>query len=181
MRDAEAVSYAEMLLRVAEGNRAAFRNLYAAAGPKLFAICLRMMRSRDQAEDVFQEAFAKIWERSWQFDPGKGEAMAWLATVTRHCALDRLRRTPAGDVSFDEAVAEEIDARTAALDLQAGDSADLRRCLEGLREDYRNAVVLAYVNGLTHEELAEKLGKPVGTIKSWVRRGLEQLKECMDP
>lgn len=174
------VSYADMLTRIAAGDRPAFRDLYAQAGPKLFAICLRMMKSRDQAEDVFQEAITKIWERSWQFDAGKGDAMAWLATVTRHCALDRLRKQPKAHVSFDEEITGEIDAYTPVLDIGAGNSGDLRRCLEQLREDYRNAVVLAYVNGLTHEELAGRLGKPVGTIKSWVRRGLEQLKECMD-
>lgn len=181
MSGPSSVSYADMLTRIASGDRAAFRELYAQAGPKLFAICLRMMKSRDQAEDVFQEAITKIWEKSWQFDRDKGDGMAWLATVTRHCALDRLRKQPAGHVSFDEEISEEIDAYTSALEIGTGSTGDLRRCLEQLREDYRNAVVLAYVNGLTHEELAVRFGKPIGTIKSWVRRGLEQLKECVDP
>jgi RNA polymerase sigma-70 factor, ECF subfamily len=174
------VTYADMLTRTAAGDRAAYRVLYAQAGPKLFAICLRMTKTKDQAEDVFQEAFMRIWERSWQFDPGKGEALAWLATVTRHCALDRLRKQTASLVTFDETVIDEIDAHTAALDTGAGEAGDLKRCLAHLRDDYRNAVVLAYVNGLTHEELAGRLDKPIGTIKSWVRRGLGQLKECMD-
>jgi RNA polymerase sigma-70 factor (ECF subfamily) len=177
MSGPETVSYPDIMARVARGDRAAFRILYAQAGPRLFAICLRMMRARDQAEDVLQEAFIRIWERSWQFDPEKGEALAWLATVTRHCALDRLRRSAAPLVAFDDDVVAEIDAEVAAC---GDEGAGLRRCLEHLREDYRNAVVLAYVNGLTHEELAVRLGRPAGTIKSWVRRGLAQLKECMD-
>jgi RNA polymerase sigma-70 factor, ECF subfamily len=148
--------------------------------PKLFAITLKMLKARDMAEDVLQEAFVKIWERSWQFDPAKGEAMAWLATVTRHAALDRLRKQPRSHVVFDEAVVEEIDGQLGQLSETMGEAGDLRRCLGGLREDYRKAVVLAYINGLTHEELAEQLGKPMGTVKSWVRRGLEQLKACMD-
>lgn len=180
MSGPETVQVHELLIRVANGDRPAFRTLYAKAGPKLFAICLRMMRSRDQAEDVFQEAFVKIWERSWQFDPAKGDGLAWAATVTRHCALDRLRRTPRQHVAIDEAVTAEIDSGAPVLQPDLAASSDLQECLSKLRIDYRQAVVLAYVNGLTHEELAEQLGKPLGTIKSWVKRGLEQLKECMD-
>lgn len=175
-----AVTESELIVRAATGDRAAFRVLYAKAGPRLFAICLRMMRTRDVAEDVFQEAMTRIWERSWQFDPGKGEGLAWLATVTRHCALDRLRRDRTVTVPLDEAATAEIDAKDAVDGLDAASGSDLRRCLEAMREDYRTAVVLSYVNGLTHEELAERLNRPVGTIKSWVRRGLEQLKDCMD-
>ena len=180
MTGSESVQVDELLIRVAGGDRQAFRTLYAKAGPKLFAICLRMMRSRDQAEDVFQEAFVKIWERSWQFDPAKGQGLAWAATVTRHCALDRLRRQPRQHVVIDEAVTAEIDAGRPTLQPDFAASNDLQNCLAQLRDDYRNVVVLAYVNGLTHEELAAKLGKPLGTIKSWVKRGLEQLKDCMD-
>ena len=142
---------------------------------------MRMMRSRDLADDVFQEALVKVWEKSWQFDPAKGDGLAWLATVTRHCALDRLRRQPKRHLSIDETVTHEIDmAVSVELPVDMADARGLRRCLDGLRDDYRNAVVLAYVDGLTHEELAERLGRPLGTIKSWVKRGLEQLKDCMD-
>lgn len=175
-----ALSYADMLNRIAAGDRQAFRILYEAAGPKLFAITLRMLKARDKAEDVLQDAFVKIWERSWQYDPAKGEAMAWLATVTRHTALDQMRKQPRMQVAFDEAIVDEIDGQLGQLTETMGEAGDLRRCLSALREDYRKAVVLAYVNGLTHEELAEQFGKPMGTVKSWVRRGLEQLKACMD-
>jgi RNA polymerase sigma-70 factor (ECF subfamily) len=168
-----------MITRAANGDRQAFRSLYAAAGPKLYAICLRLMRRREEAEDVLQEAFVRIWERSHQFDPSKGQAIAWLVTVTRHCALDRLRKPGREPVEFNDAVVEEIDAHVALLARGEGQALDLRRCLSAMREDYRDAVVLAYVNGMTHEELAERFNKPVGTIKSWVRRGLEQLKDCM--
>lgn len=175
-----AVSYADLLGQTAAGDRQAFRALYQSAGPKLFAIALRMMKARDLAEDVLQEAFVKIWERSWQFDPAKGDGLAWLATVTRHAALDRLRKQPRSQVEFDEGVVDEIDAQLGELAGSMGEAGDLRRCLGNLREDYRKAVVLAYVNGLTHDEMAEQFAKPVGTVKSWVRRGLEQLKGCMD-
>ncbi len=180
MSPLETVTVDDMLLKVAIGDRAAFRALYAKAGPKLYAICLRMMRTKDQADDVYQEAFVKVWERSWQFDPARGEGLAWLATVTRHCALDRLRRVPKNHVTIDDTVTHEIDMATSVeMPADLADGRGLRRCLDALREDHRNAVVLAYVNGLTHEELAARLGRPLGTIKSWVKRGLEQLKDCM--
>ena len=169
----------DLILRIANGDRAAFRQVYTLAGPKLFAICLRLMRRREEAEEILQEAFVRIWERSHQFDPAKGQAAAWLATITRHCALDRLRKPGRDTVEFDETVVSEIDSQVAALASHAGEALDLHRCLGALRKDYRDTVVLAYVNGMTHEELAAYLGKPVGTIKSWVRRGLDQLKDCM--
>jgi RNA polymerase sigma-70 factor (ECF subfamily) len=180
MSPIETVLVNDLLSKVANGDRSAFRALYAKAGPKLYAICLRMMRTRDQADDVYQEAFVKVWERSWQFDPAKGEGLAWLVTLTRHCALDRLRRVPRNHVTIDDVVTHEIDvAAASALPAGLAETQGLRRCLEGLRDDYRNAVILAYMNGLTHEELAERLEKPLGTVKSWVKRGLEQLKDCM--
>jgi RNA polymerase sigma-70 factor, ECF subfamily len=169
----------DLIARIANGDRAAFRSIYASAGPKLFAIALRMLRQREEAEEVLQEAFVRIWERSHQFDPAKGAGSAWLATIARHCALDRLRKPGRNAVTFDEAVVGEIDAHVARLQAGDGEALDLKRCLVAMRRDYRDAVVLAYVHGMTHEELASQLGKPVGTIKSWVRRGLDQLKDCM--
>jgi RNA polymerase sigma-70 factor, ECF subfamily len=179
MTPSSAVDLNDLIGRVANGDRIAFRQIYGSAGPRLFAICLRLMRRREEAEEILQEAFVRIWERSHQFDPAKGQASAWLATLTRHCALDRLRKPGRDTVEFDEAVISEIDAHVAALQSGEGQALDLRRCLGAMRKDYRDAVVLAYVNGMTHEELAERLNKPIGTIKSWVRRGLEQLKDCM--
>lgn len=179
MNPLQAVNPSELLNRIANGDRQAFRQLYDGTGSRLFAICLRMMKSRPEAEDVLQDAFVKIWEKSWQYDPAKGDALAWLATVTRHTALDRLRSHKQGHVTIDDDVSAEIDLVMSVKPEATGEFGDLDRCLRGLRDDYRNAVVLAYTKGMTHEELAEQLGKPLGTIKSWVTRGLAQLRECM--
>jgi RNA polymerase sigma-70 factor, ECF subfamily len=174
------VSSSELLALVATGDRKALRLLYDEAGPKLFAICLRMMKNRVEAEDVFQDTFVKIWERSWQFDAAKGDAMAWLATVARNTALDKLRSPKRQHVSIDNTVTAEIDRAMSVLPQSHMIDGDLNRCLNALRQDYKDAVMLAFVEGLTHEELAERLGKPLGTIKSWVNRGLKQLKDCME-
>jgi RNA polymerase sigma-70 factor (ECF subfamily) len=175
MNGAETVSLADLLAAAADGDRKAFRSLYVQAGPRLFAVCLRMMKARDQAEDVLQETFVRVWERSWQFDPAKGEAMAWLVAITRHCALDRLRRQPPRQVAIEDAELEGAEDEAIP-----SEGADLRRCLGRIRSDYRHSVVLAYVHGFSHEELAQRLAKPIGTVKSWIKRGLEQLKACMD-
>ena len=169
----------ELLTKTALGDRGAFRTLYTKVGPRLFAICLRMMRNRDEAEDVMQEAFVRIWEKSHLYDPAKGAGLAWAATLARHCCLDRLRKPGRNHQPFDDELIDQIDRHVANLDHGYGETHDLKRCLGGLRKDYRNAVILAYMNGLTHEELSEQLNKPLGTIKSWVRRGLDQLKDCM--
>ena len=168
-----------LIARVAHGDRAAFREIYDSTGPKLLAICLRLMRQREEAEEVLQEAFVRVWERSHQFDPAKGEGGAWLSTIARHCALDRLRKPGRSAISLDESVVAEIDKHVAGLRPGDGHALDLQRCLRAMRREYRESVVLAYVNGLTHEEMAIHFGKPVGTIKSWVRRGLDLLKDCM--
>jgi RNA polymerase sigma-70 factor (ECF subfamily) len=173
------VSLNDAIARIALGDRAAFRQVYAASSARLFAVCLRLMRNREEAEDVLQEAFVKVWERSHLYDARKGEALAWLVTIARHCALDRLRKPGRNAAPFDETAAAEWDRQALHEPEQPAASGALQRCLGGLREDYRNVVVLAYVDGLTHEELAARFGKPVGTVKSWVRRGLTQLKDCM--
>ena len=169
----------ELLAKIALGDRLAFRSLYAQAGPRLFAVCLRMMRNRDEAEDVMQEAFVRIWEKSHLYDPAKGAALAWAATLTRNCCLDRLRKPGRDHQPFDDELIDELDRHVVNLDYGGAEAHDLKRCLSALRKDYRNAVILAYMNGLTHQELSEQLDKPLGTIKSWVRRGLDQLKDCM--
>ncbi len=175
------VSCSELLLQIANGDRRAFKELYDTYGGKLFAICLRMMGSRSEAEDVYQDAFVKIWEKSWQYDPAKGEGLGWLATITRNTALDRLRARPKSHVSLSDDTTEEIDRKVStSLPDSIGEHGTLARCLAGMRDEYRNAVVLTYMNGLTHEELAAQFGKPLGTVKSWVARGLAQLKECMN-
>jgi RNA polymerase sigma-70 factor (ECF subfamily) len=103
-----------------------------------------------------------------------------MATVTRNTALDRLRAGKQVTVSIDDDVTEEIDRAMSVAPQYSGENRDLARCLDNLREDFRNVVVLAYVKGLSHKELAETFGKPVGTIKVWASRGLAQLKECME-
>lgn len=160
------------------GDRAAFRALYEACAPKLFGLVLRIVRNRQVAEDVLQETFVKIWQNAVRFERQSGKPMAWMATIARNAAIDRIRSEKMDQSSSgDEAVLE----RLAAPD--AGDPAmreALRRCLDELEENARDCVVLAYCSGYSREELGARFGRPVGTIKTLLFRSMKLLKACLE-
>lgn len=157
--------------------------LYGRTSPQLFAILLRMLRRRESAEEVLHEVFLKVWQTASGFDPGQGSAMAWLIGIARHSAIDRLRRQrheiPLQDSpEIQNAAAPDPDPMVAALN--AAEARRLAACLDELEPEPRDCVRLAYWEGLTHEQLAHRLGRPVGTVKSWVRRSLVRLRHCLD-
>jgi RNA polymerase sigma-70 factor, ECF subfamily len=166
-----------LLEKVASGNREAFRALYDRSSPVLFGICLRLMRDRELAQDVLQEAMIRIWRKAHLFDRSKGNALAWMTVVTRNCALSRVAATPPPSLSLDDAGALALAEGASADDPIA--AADLRRCLKKLNDKYRKCVILIYLNGLSYEELAAEMGAPVGSVKSWVHRAMRQLGICM--
>ena len=170
-------SLEELLRRVADKDRAAFRDLYTATSSRLFAICVRLLRDRGRAEEALQESFTRIWERAGAYDPQKGTALAWMAVVTRRIALNELRRRDAGHDPLDEEQAPEI-----AADLPEGDpiaKARLIDCLDRLGAERRQWVLLAYIHGYSHEELARRFERPLGTMKSALFRGLADLRKCI--
>ena len=155
------VDLAELLVRTSAGDRMAFAELYRATSPKLFAIAMRMLRASDLAEDVLQTAYLLIWRKADRYRPEQGHAMAWMAAIVRHCAIDVLRRrardNPVADpVDFEaEAVVDEdADARWVAI--RAGDR--LRRCLGELQDQERRCILLAYYGGKSHGEIASAIG-----------------------
>ncbi len=172
-----------LLLAVAAGERQAFEALYRAASPRLFAICLRLLSDRAEAEDVLQEVFVSIWHKAAQFDPARASAPAWLATVARNRAIDRLRAQPARGALAPIEFADEI-ADSGATPLQSAAAADdrarLDACLGQLEPRRRTLIRTAFFEGATYEELAERIASPLGSVKSWIRRGLLQLRECLD-
>ncbi|PZR82350.1 MAG: RNA polymerase subunit sigma [Hyphomicrobiales bacterium] len=166
-----------LLESVASGDRKAFRTLYDESAPVLFAICVRLMRDRDKAKDVLQEAMTRIWRKAHLFDASKGNAMAWMGVVTRNCALSQLAAAPPPSSSLEEAgVLAAVEARP------SGDPAiavDVRKCLKELNEKYRKCVTLIYLHGLSYEELATQMNAPLGSVKSWVHRAVRELALCM--
>jgi RNA polymerase sigma-70 factor (ECF subfamily) len=170
---------AQLLVAVGRGERQAFAELFRACGPKLLPICSRLLGRRDVAEEVLQEAFVRIWQKAAMYESGRGSAMGWLIAVTRRCALDRLRQYKEEELS-----ARRVDtAADAELVLQSSDAFphDIRRCMDRLGTNEQRAIALAFWYGMTHSELADRLGAPLGTVKSWIRRGLVRFKECLEP
>ncbi len=169
-----------LLAATALGDRQAIARIYELAGPRLFSIALRMLQRRDAAEDVIQESFVAIWRKAGQYDGTKGAPLAWMAGIVRHRAIDRLRaeqRHPRSVPDWQDIAESATGGQSEPL---GQGELHVRDCVGELVENQRKALIMAYYYGLTHEELADHLGAPLGTVKSWIRRGLLQLKECVD-
>jgi RNA polymerase sigma-70 factor (ECF subfamily) len=167
---------------VAAGDRVAFETLYRATSPRLYGICLRVLADRGEAEDVVQEAFVTIWHRAGQFDAGRAGALAWLSTIARNRAIDRLRSRPPMSRASLAAIEDMADpGSTPERDAETStDRGRLERCLEQLDERRRGLIRTAFFDGATYDELATRSGAPLGSVKSWIRRGLMQLKACLE-
>jgi RNA polymerase sigma-70 factor (ECF subfamily) len=170
------------LLACAQGERFALRALYEHEGRWLLGVALRIVRDRALAEDVLHDAFLQIWSHAHSFEPALGSARGWIYTVVRHAALKVVRDPGRLELLDTPVLAALSDAQQA----QPGNGADraldtesLERCLQRLDETRRACVVHAFVDGYTHEQIAEKLATPLGTVKSWIRRSLASLKECL--
>lgn len=174
----------QLLAEVALGSRQAFEHLYRDCAPRLFAICLRVVAQRPEAEDVLQDVFATVWRKAAQYDAGRAGAMAWLAMIARNKAIDRLRSQPLPRQSVPLELAEDVADPSASPPLDAQASADRERldeCLNRLDAKRGSLIRMAFFDGSTYEELANRIGSPLGTVKSWIRRGLLQLRECLEP
>jgi len=171
-----------LLRRCALRDRAAYEELYRAASPKILACLIAILRRRDLAEDALQEVFVRVWRRSDQFDAYRGRAMAWLVSIGRYHAIDLLRANRA-TVALSDATAANLDDPGALSAFDSTESeltgAALRRCLEQLTPEQRRSVLLAYSHGLSHDDIATQVASPLGTVKSWVRRGMQSLRRCM--
>ena len=168
---------AAAIARCATGDRAALRVIYDIEAGRMVGVARRMLRRQDLAEEAVQDAFMRLWRSARTYDPAKGAARSWLYAILRNCALTVLRDE--NRFTADEDIAEEAAPMTENALARLPETSALRRCLERLDASRRAVVVLAYVHGLSHGELAGKLGVPLGTVKSWARRSLISLQECM--
>ena len=179
----ETDAHADLLLDVAQGDRAAFERLYRLASSRLFAICLRLLPDRAEAEDVLQDVFTAIWHKAEQFDPGRASAMAWMAMIARNRCIDRLRSPGHAVRRTAIELGDELpdDGATPADEAVASNERErLQDCLERLDERRRSLIRTAFFEGVTYEELATRSGAPLGSVKSWIRRGLLQLRTCLE-
>jgi RNA polymerase sigma-70 factor, ECF subfamily len=170
-----------LLEGVARQDSAAFRALYAQVSPKLLGIALRILKRRESAEDVVQDVFVKLWNGQAVFDAALGSGFGFLATITRNRALDIARRKTEVAHGDDDDMDDVMDLAPSPESI-ASDRSDLRAllvCLEQLADGPRRAILAAYLDGASGEEIASKLSAPVGTIKSWIHRGLASVRECL--
>jgi len=178
-RDDIAFDYEAALAACARGERYALRALYERESHWLLGVALRIVRERERAEDVIQDAFIQIWQHAHTFEPSLGSARGWIYTVVRHRALKALR-DPARQLPTDpQALTELSDASQDDGEDRGLDVDGLERCLDKLDHDRRACVLHAFVDGYTHEQIADRIAKPLGTVKSWIRRSLASLKDCM--
>lgn len=184
---------AALLSRVALGDRAAFATLYERTRARLFGVVLRIQSDRAQAEDVLQEVYVNVWRAAQSFNASLSQPFTWLASIARNRAIDSLRRAQAApqtvsvagrpDDEDERSMLDEMASETPGpLELleQAAQASRVQHCMDGLTREQQQSLALAYYQGLSHTEVATQMGEPLGTVKSWVRRGLQGLKECLE-
>ena len=169
-----------LLAAVVRREQTALHAIYHREGTRLFGVAMAILRDRPAAADAVQDAFLRVWQRAGQFDPAKGAAQIWIAAVVRHAALDHLRAR-GREFPTDDATLGDTPVPPEALDrlLASEDGARLRACMEQLEPKLARFIVLAFVHGLSHAQIAGKLALPLGSVKSWIRRGLQSLRECL--
>ena len=166
----------ELLGATGRLDRQAFSRLYRLTSPKLYGVALRILKNETSAQDCLQESFISVWRQAGSYRSDRAAPMTWLTTIVRNRAIDILRKQPHDEVSTE--AESELASTTRQLDT-AIDRLSIHKCLAELKPDQRDCMLLAYYEGLTHPELAEQLHLPLGTIKTWIRRGLEQLRQCL--
>jgi RNA polymerase sigma-70 factor (ECF subfamily) len=171
----------ELIVRTAMKDRAAFDALYRSTSAKLFGVCLRILNNRSEAEEVVQEVFVKIWTRADRFAVSELSPISWLVAIARHQAIDRIRvrRLPTSDLDAALNVSDSAPNPEMAV-LASRRREEIDRCLDELEEERGEAVRGAYLEGLSYSELAERHRIPLNTMRTWLRRSLMKLKECLE-
>jgi len=181
-RSDEPLALEHLLSRTGQGDASAFAELYERMATRLFGVCLRMLRDRNEAEEVLQEVFVAVWRRARDFDAARAAATTWLITLARNKAIDRLRhhraRVPLASIDLDT-LGDERPGPPAAAEASQ-EFRRLQRCLDALDPKHRRSIREAFFSGNTYKELAERCQVPVGTMKSWIRRALAQLRTCLE-
>ncbi|MBO0738858.1 MAG: sigma-70 family RNA polymerase sigma factor [Alphaproteobacteria bacterium] len=173
---------AVLIEAVGRGSQVALKRLYEVESKRLYGIALRIVRRPEIAADVLQEAFVQIWQHAAAFSAERGPGAAWLTGIVRFRALDAVRKAgreiPSGDPALgDEPLEPDVIDKIGA----SADAEKLRRCLKLLEHDQQRCIVLAFVEGLSHSQVAERIKAPLGSVKSWIRRGLLSLRRCLEP
>lgn len=169
-----------LISKVSLGDRVAFSQLYDATSGKLFAICLRVLKQRDIAEDAMQEAYVKIWKNAGRYQVTAHSPMTWLITIARNSAIDRLRaQKPMQDIDDHSHYIMAAGPTPEQASVVHSEVKRIMACLDELETDRRDAIKGAYLGGETYKDLALRFDVPLNTMRTWLRRGLSALRECM--
>lgn len=169
-----------LISRAALGDRLAFSTLYDRTSGKLFGVCVRILKNRAAAEDALQDVFVKIWKNADRYQVTGQGPMPWLITIARNTSIDRIRASkPETDISTYAEVLPSAGLTPEQSAVAGSEAARLAACLDTLDEDRRNAITGAYLNGETYNQLSERFSVPLNTMRTWLRRGLISLRECM--
>jgi RNA polymerase sigma-70 factor (ECF subfamily) len=175
---------AALLARVALSDQQAFAELYRLTSSHLYAVALRILRESGTAEEVLQESYVNIWHHAGSYVAAKSQPLTWLTSIVRNRCLDQMRRREVDTVTIDDEEQGTMfaDDRPSPMEMliSSADALAVRDCVERLDAGQKQAIALAFYHGLSHSELARHLRQPLGTVKSWVRRGLERIKACLD-
>lgn len=172
-----------LLAACALSDRKAFSRLYGLTSAKLYGVVLRIVNREEWAQDCLQDTYIKVWNNAGSYRPQLAAPLTWMSTIARNQALDLLRKHKREWMeSGDKGLADQVDTDPLPLEglSRSDDGRRLESCLQQLKDQQRQVIALAYFKGLTHEELAAHTDTPLGTIKTWIRRGLDQLKRCLD-
>lgn len=182
---AEREQLVDWLAATAQGDQQAFQRLYASTSSQLYALLLRILRNPERAQDALQDAYVRVWQKADTYSPERGAPLTWLLTVARYRALDMLRRKRP-EVAMPEEpdmiarLLEDSQSLSPAEENENRQALDaIRACLGTLQTQQRDSVLFSYYEGMTHQELSERMDAPLGTVKSWIRRGLIRLRECL--
>jgi len=179
--DPAADRLAELLARAGLRDRAAFRDLYEATRSKLFAVSLRIVRERALAEEVLQDSFVSIWNHAADYARAKSAPLTWMTAIVRNRSLDVVRRARE-EPDIDDALTTNLvdESASPARDVETrAEAHSIQDCLQELDAEQRQSIALAFFHGLSHSELADHMRRPLGTVKTHIRRGLLKLKDCL--
>lgn len=190
-RSDRSTELADLLARTALGDQAAFAELYRLTSGQLYGVALRILRETAAAEEALQDVFVNVWHHAGTYAAARSQPLTWLTSIARNRCLDQLRRRELDTVPLfrdndddadggrDYDIAAEGPSPVDML-VAGADSRSVRECVDGLERGQKQAIALAFYQGMSHQELARQLHEPLGTVKSWVRRGLERLRQCLD-
>ncbi len=179
--DARRAELCDLIARVSRGDRKALGAVYNRTSAKLFGVCLRITRDREAAQDILQQVYLKVWNRAGRFDPEVASPVTWLCAIARNASIDWVRKHGSPPLVETEPAQTDLVGMGEAVEAMAAgeERAQIFDCLDRLPPNYQRAIRLAFFDGLSHPELASIMRTPLGTTKSWIRRGLLQLRGCL--